>query len=295
MRLPDFVIIGAMKCGTSTLHDQLVRQSGLFMSDPKELYFFSNDEVYAKGLQWYASHFADAPTHALCGESSTHYTKLPTYPHTVERLQQHLPDAKFIYVMRHPIDRLISQFVHEWSERAVPDDIEQAVHDFPHFTAYSRYAYQLKPFIDNYGWTNVLPVFFDRLVDERQAELERVCSFLDYPGQPHWFVNDDHRNVSDARLRKSLLRDGIVWNSVVTWARRRFIPQAWRDQIKRLWQMNKRPELSPATCTHLETIIDEDLKTLGGWLGVELTCANFKAITASKPLEFRARTTEVHA
>ncbi|HTO70120.1 MAG TPA: sulfotransferase, partial [Myxococcota bacterium] len=80
MRLPDFAIIGAMKCGTSTLHEQLALRSGFFMSRPKEPNFFSDDDQYARGVGWYAGLFAGAAPGQLCGESSTHYTKLPTYP-----------------------------------------------------------------------------------------------------------------------------------------------------------------------------------------------------------------------
>ena len=82
-KLPDFVIIGAMKCATSSLHDQLAQQPGIFMSELKEPNFFSNDEQYAKGIDWYLSNFRDAYPDELLGESSTHYTKLPTYPNTI--------------------------------------------------------------------------------------------------------------------------------------------------------------------------------------------------------------------
>ena len=54
---PDFLIVGAMKCATSTLHDQLSLQPGIFMTELKEPNFFSNDEQYCKGLDWYLSHF----------------------------------------------------------------------------------------------------------------------------------------------------------------------------------------------------------------------------------------------
>ena len=82
-RLPDFIVIGAMKSATSTLHEQLAVQPGFFMSAEKEPNFFSNDENYAHGLAWYRSLFDNAASSDLCGESSTHYTKLPTYPNTV--------------------------------------------------------------------------------------------------------------------------------------------------------------------------------------------------------------------
>ena len=52
-KTPNFIIIGAMKCATSTLHEQLALQPGIFMSQLKEPNFFSNDEEYEKGWNWY--------------------------------------------------------------------------------------------------------------------------------------------------------------------------------------------------------------------------------------------------
>ena len=57
---PDFIIIGAMKCGTSTLAAQLACQDGVFLTTPKEPNFFSDDEIYARGHGWYRSLFAAA-------------------------------------------------------------------------------------------------------------------------------------------------------------------------------------------------------------------------------------------
>src|SRR5215831_9979567 len=126
-RLPDFLVIGAMKCATTTLHEQLARQPGIFMSRPKEPNFFSDDEILARGWGWYASLFWPAGEADLRGESSTHYTKLPTYPRTVERMARHLPRLKLVYVMRHPIDRLISQYVHELTAGRIALGLAEAV------------------------------------------------------------------------------------------------------------------------------------------------------------------------
>ena len=93
---PDFIIIGAMKCATSTLHEQLALQPGFFMSTPKEPNFFSDDDCFARGLDWYRGLFAEAPEGSIRGESSTHYTKLPTHPRTVERLLNKLKADEII-------------------------------------------------------------------------------------------------------------------------------------------------------------------------------------------------------
>ena len=146
-RLPDFVLIGAMKSGTTTLHRQLSLQPGIFMSEPKEPNFFSDDQVYAQGMDWYHSLFAVAAPSDLCGESSTHYTKLPTYPHAVERMKAAVPRLKLIYIMRHPIDRLISHYMHEQFEWRMRLPIDKAVERHPELISYGCYSQQLEPFL----------------------------------------------------------------------------------------------------------------------------------------------------
>ena len=74
MALPDFAIIGAMKCGTTTLAAQLGAQDGVFVTTPKEPEFFSEDANYARGMDWYASLYQGAAPGDLTGEGSTGLT-----------------------------------------------------------------------------------------------------------------------------------------------------------------------------------------------------------------------------
>jgi hypothetical protein len=282
-RKPDFIVIGAMKCATSTLHEQLARQPGIFMSQPKEPNFFSNDEIYSRGLDWYYSLFDGAALSDLRGESSTHYTKLPTYPKTVERLRVALPRMKLIYIMRHPVDRLISQYLHECTQKIIRVPIDAALDSHPELIAYSRYSMQLKPFLTAYGPENILPVFFERLVSHPEEELERICRFLGYQGQPHWSPADATHNVSSERLRRCGWRDAIVEAPLLKTIRRRLVPKSWRDRIRELWQIKERPQLAPASMARVQTIFDQDLAQLGGWLGIELSCEQFRTVAQAEP------------
>ena len=284
-RFPDFVIIGAMKSATSTLHVQLAAQPGFFMSTPKEPNFFSDPDQWAQGLDWYRDLFAEAQDGDLCGESSTHYTKLPDLPDALPRLAQYLPDAKYIYVMRHPIDRLVSHYVHGWTERTIGGPIDEAAARYPALIDYGRYAMQIAPYLERFGKDRVLPVFFDRLLAEPQAELERVCRFLGYTGVPQW-QHGVRDNDSAKRLRVSPVRDVIINQPVLAWVRRTLIPQGTRDLIKGAWQMRDKPTLGSAERERLMAIFDEDLSQLGAMLGTPLSCANFKQKTAAVPLEW---------
>ncbi len=283
---PNFIIIGAMKCATSTLHDQLARQPGIFMSQLKEPNFFSDDDCYARGWEWYSSHFQEARVQMLCGESSTHYTKLPTYPRTVQRLRQHLPDVKLIYVMRHPIDRLISQYIHEWTQRIISVNIERALELHPELIAYSQYALQLQPFSDAFGRERILPVFFERLAGYPQAELERICRFIGYAGQPQWDENFRAQNVSSSRMRQSRWRDFLVETPGLQEIRRRLVPKSFRSWVRSWWTMKERPQLRPEQLERLQKIFDKDLMVLSSWLGISLSCENFKEKVGSRSIHW---------
>ena len=278
---PDFIIIGGMKCATSTLHEQLALQPGIFMTSLKEPNFFSNDEEFAKGMDYYQSLFAGAQPNDLCGESSTHYTKLPTYPDTVKRLAEAFPNAKFIYVMRHPIDRLVSQYIHEWTQRVVDTDINTAIDQFPEMIEYSLYSKQLQPYFEQFGRERVLPVFFERMLSSPQAELERVCHFIGYQGTPIW-QELDPQNVSSDRIRISGWRDFLVEAPGLKQLRRWLIPKSLRTWIRSLWSMKKHPELSNERLAYLKKIFDQDLQVLGSWLGIPLDCTTFKTTVKSQ-------------
>jgi hypothetical protein len=274
---PDFVIIGAMKCATSTLHDQLARIDGVSMSEPKEPNFFSNEEVWAQGLDWYQGLFAAMPEQDLKGESSTHYTKLPTYPRCVERLHAFVPDAKLIYVMRDPIDRVVSQYIHEWSQRVIEDGcpIDDAIDRYPILIDYSKYAMQLEPFAAVYGFDRILPVFFERLMASPQEEFERIGEFLGISESITW-LDDDAKNVSNQRQRRGPVMNAILDNKALQVLRRTLMPESLRSKIRSRWTMNQRPQLSSESVKALHSRLDPDLQRLGSLLGRNLSCVTYR-------------------
>jgi hypothetical protein len=286
-RGPDFIIIGAMKCGTSSLHAQLAQRPALFLSTPKEPCFFSDDDQYARGLGWYTSLFAEAAPHQLCGESSTHYTKLPTHPHSVARLAQHFPRVKLVYVMRHPIDRIVSQYIHEWSRNEIRGTISEAVRQHPRYLAYSRYALQLEPYLEAFGREALLPVFFERMLAHPDQELERVCRFVGDSCQPpaRWSKERGRLNASHERMRASPTRDRLLRLPGVRALTSR-LPAGLREGVKSLWKMRERPQLEPQLRGELEAQLDEDLKRLGDWLGAPLSCGGWREQVLSRPLDW---------
>jgi len=110
-RFPNLVIIGAMKCATTSLHYCLSLHPDIQMSQPKELSFFLSEENYAKGLDWYASHFRKPAL--VHGEATPGYAYFPFFSGVAERMARTIPNAKLIYMVRDPIDRVISHYIHD--------------------------------------------------------------------------------------------------------------------------------------------------------------------------------------
>lgn len=109
--LPNFIIIGAAKSATTTLTTILPRHPDIFISKPKEPKFFGRR--YAKGWQWYSRIFRPGKGCLLRGEGSTMYASaLNSFRYAPALMHRCLPELKLVYVVRHPLDRIVSQWRH---------------------------------------------------------------------------------------------------------------------------------------------------------------------------------------
>lgn len=260
---PDFILIGAMKCGTSTLAAQLGAQSGMFMTTPKEPNYFSDDPVFAQGAQWYQNLFAPAAADDLRGEASTHYTKRPDYPETIARMQAHCgPDLRLVYMIRNPVERAVSHYLHAWSEGATPMPIAQALKQETRLVDYGRYGWQITPFIEAFGRNSVLFSSLERLRLEPDAELSRIAAHIGHSGPVAWDDTLGAQNVSAQRTRKLPLHKLLVDNPVATVLRRALVPKALRTRIRENRQVNARPDIPAQLRAELEQTFLEDRRIL---------------------------------
>ncbi len=114
-RLPNLIVIGSQKCGTSGLHYYLGLHPEISMSTPKELDFFIAERNYPLGLDWYRSQFD--PQAKVRGESSPNYTAYPQHVGVPERMHSIVPEARLLYMVRDPIDRIAAHWVHNFAKR----------------------------------------------------------------------------------------------------------------------------------------------------------------------------------
>ena len=258
MALPDFLLIGAMKCGTSTLAAQLATQPGVFMSTPKEPNFFSDDAVYARGQGWYEALFAAAPPGALKGEASTHYTKLPTHPDTVARMAAMLDAPRLVYMIRDPLERLVSHHIHGRSMREIRVPLAAALERHPELVDYGRYGMQIAPHAACWGAERICLTSLERLAAAPESELARIARFLGLAAAPVWQESRARENASAERVRRFPGHALLVGNPVAAMLRRALVPKRLRAAVRARLQMRERPTLPEAERARLQDIYAAD-------------------------------------
>jgi len=198
VRLPDFLIIGAMKAGTTTLYQDLKRQKAVFLPNRKEPMNLVDSNVLSKrGRAAYARLFQEARPEQLCGEASTHYTQRPAYEGMAERAHELLGDQiKLIFLARNPIDRAISHHHHQYLRREADSDVNQYLlqNDYP--VRVSQYSMQLEPWVTTFGLESILLIPFEHFVADRQGTLQQVGQFLGIEVDPQMVDSKRTSNVS---------------------------------------------------------------------------------------------------
>jgi len=179
-KLPNLFLVGAMKSGTTSLHNYLDMHPDIFMSKTpwKEPHFFVEENNWKKGFDWYHSLFNDATTEKYIGESSTDYTKLPHYSGVPERIHKYCPNAKIIYIMRDPIERAISQYWWEVEFSAEGRKMPKAIMANDWILSASNYAMQLRPYINLYGIDNVFALTTEELQSAPEQTLKKIYAWL---------------------------------------------------------------------------------------------------------------------
>ncbi|HVW80204.1 MAG TPA: sulfotransferase [Mycobacteriales bacterium] len=176
--LPGFFIIGAQKSGTSTLHRLLQGHPQAYLCDPKEPHYFSDPAAWERGERWYRSLFADAGDALAIGEASTTYSMYPHYSGVVERLTSVVSQPRVIYLLREPIARMRSAYLHAltWGSETRP--IAQALTQDPRYLLTTSYALQAEQWLAAVPRDRLLLLSLDELEADRDAALARVCDFL---------------------------------------------------------------------------------------------------------------------
>lgn len=184
-RLPDFVIIGAMKSGTTSLFRWLGAQPEINVPSSKEPDFFSQDNRWERGIDWYRGLFAGLPPGSMSGEASTSYTD-PVYAEkAAERMNNVVPGAALLFIVRHPVDRIRSHYRHQVQRGREKGSLQEAL-DAPGngYLARSKYWTCLAPYAQRFSKSRLLVVRFEDLIGENPSGWNAAIRHLGMAPRP---------------------------------------------------------------------------------------------------------------
>jgi len=201
--LPNLVIVGAMKCGTTSLYRYLNLHPQVCMTRHKEPDFFIKEGAsYRKGLSWYKSNFNKK--NVIIGEASPNYSKCHVFPNVPECMHEVIPDAKLIYIIRDPVKRAVSHYFHQYIARKENRDINIAFQELAnnHYVKTSQYGYQLEQFLPYYSLNNILILTLEELFQDRLNTLKKVFKFLEIDSDfLHSHFSNIYHKSSEKRRR----------------------------------------------------------------------------------------------
>ncbi|MBU8891942.1 MAG: sulfotransferase [Bacteroidales bacterium] len=208
--LVDFMIIGAMKSGTSSLRQILMKHPDIEFSSKGESYYFSHTKNWKQNLASYHGLFAKKKN-KIYGEGSTTYTQYSHFNLEIWKdIYEYNKNMKFIYIVRNPVDRVISHYIHLFQRGKINCTIEEAIEGYPEIINTSRYYTQIKPFIELFSKQNILIIDFDEFVSEKEEVVKKIAGFLNISFEKFTKLAEEHANKSASEYKINHKYDSII-------------------------------------------------------------------------------------
>jgi hypothetical protein len=268
--LPDFLLIGAQKSGTTTLYNDLAAQDAICVSTIKEPSVLLRIPEDDKAIEYYGRLFEVEPRHRRFGEGSTLYTQLPTHPAVAARARSLLgAELQLLYIVRNPVERAISHHYHAFSRGRAGPDVNAAVRSDAAFVDHGRYAMQLEPWLNEFARENLLVLRFEDYIKDRAAVLARVGDFLGVPVDAARIDTGKAYNKSEGNRVYGYLRPLMSKDIYRLWVRRA-IPERLRRRVRDLVAPKAPPPPAPPRPDTIDYLIERlapDAARLSALLG----------------------------
>lgn len=163
LQKPNLFLIGAMKSGTTTLWSLLKQHPEIFATDTKELRYFISSKFTSRSEREYIKKFKFAKRQKYLLDASPQYSMSPKYGDVARRIHEFNPRAKILYIMRHPLDRLLSQYRYQVWHGFEDLPVLEALCRNSNYLITSYYAHQLRPYVNLFGIQNIITLTTESL------------------------------------------------------------------------------------------------------------------------------------
>lgn len=272
---PRAFIIGSQKSGTTTLAYIINQHPNICLSSPKETHFYS--KFWDKGEDWYQSHFSSNPGQTLL-DASTSYTmanvlrsKNIAEEDVPKRIQQVRPDAKFVYVLRDPVERTSSSYWHDVRAGVETRDLRDAIESNPGYLATSCYVAQIRAYLEHFDISAFSFVDFRQLTENPIEVAQECIDFFDIESCSVDFELDGPKNQSfqysplGSLVRRVL--GGEQRMKSLSMAAKKYAPNPLHPLLKKFVAKDV-PDLSEADRLWLAELVhpaNRELKSLTGF------------------------------
>ena len=273
--LPNLLIIGASKAGTTSLHDYLSRHPEIHMSENKELAFFDPRLRWNLGVDWYKANFDAA--YRINGESSPQYTTYPIVPDVPRRIKEVLGAPKFIYLLRDPVDRLLSQYTQVLDDfpgaRSFSEILPNIENEDAGYIQKSSYFLQLNEYLQLFPRDSILVVINERLAARPRETLRAVFRFIGVD-ETFWSAElEAYRNVGGEKRQTAAWFDNHAPSFLKTYLRSEPTVLPWKVKeavrsVSRLGgTVTRKPKLASQDDLRLQQLLRADVTALRHFLG----------------------------
>lgn len=261
----DFVVIGAMKAATSTVCEYLEYHPDVHMVPGSEPNYFNLDRNYEKGPDWYENFLDNPAPGQICGEGSNDYAARDCHPDVAERIHGYNPGMKIIYMVRQPLDRIVSAWIQVRVQGGddVPPSLDKTVQQMPdQFVGQSRYWHNLAPFRERFAEDQIFIGFMEDLNADPDTFYGSLCDFLQI--SPMKLQKELRANPSAGKRVPSRLYT-IINRLPFIGTIKKFLPKGLRASVKKhalSKPASARPEFSADVKRQLIAELSQDSASL---------------------------------
>lgn len=268
MNKVNFIILGAQKCGTTSLAFKLSEHPKLEMLSQKETNFFSNTANWQKELPNYIELFPSQDPNKFYFEASTNYTFYPFKNLNIwNSIFEYNANMKFIYIVRNPVDRIKSSYIHSYERGFLKSSLDDSIRHDSFLITTTRYYTQIKPFIEIFGRENILVIDFEDLVSNTALTLQTICSFLGISAHHFKTMTIPHFNSTRINKKTHHKYDKLNFFQKCT---RKFLPRIWRILISRTWILTD-IKISSESKEIILRLLENDINQISKIMGKDLT------------------------
>jgi hypothetical protein len=274
IRLPNFLVVGAAKAGTTWLHACCDEHPEVFVPALKEINYFSRQ--YHQGLDWYASFFRAAGAAKAVGEISPSYLVTPEVP---SRIQAWNPAVRLLFVLRDPIERAYSHYCMLLRAGAVGERPEEVLTGDHRLVIEGLYSNHLQRFLECFSWSQICVLIYEDLRRDSIGFLRQAFGFLGVDPEFRPSVLGRPFHARQARPRYPRTYNALVL--AAKWiGNRSGLGKRWIERFRRrgyaepFHRLNRGPgfpPLSPELRARLAEFYAEDVGRLSVWLERDLS------------------------